>query len=197
MDCYNLPTSILIGDKQLKIRENGDYRVILDCFSAIEDVKLPPNIRVYTALIIFYEDLNDIDDVFNILGDNLDEAIKKMYEFFNCGKESVGMNTPYKLIDWTEDSQLICSAINNVARMEVRQPNLYIHWWTFMGYYTSVGDSQLSTVVGIRYKIVNQKPLEKYEKEFRRRNPEFFNWNAKSVEQKQEDELLKSIWNKS
>lgn len=197
MDCYNLPTSILIGDKQLKIRENGDYRVILDCFSAIEDVELPPNIRVYTALIIFYEDLNDLDDVFNVLGDNLEEAIKKMYEFFNCGKESVGMNTPYKLIDWTEDSQLICSAINNVARMEVRQPNLYIHWWTFMGYYTSIGDSQLSTVVGIRYKIVNQKPLEKYEKEFRRRNPEFFNWNAKSIEQKQEDELLKSIWNKS
>lgn len=197
MDCYNLPTSILIGDKQLKIRENGDYRVILDCFSAIDDVELPSNIRIYTALIIFYEDLNDIDDVFNVLGDNLEEAIKKMYEFFNCGKESVGMSTPYKLIDWTEDSQLICSAINNVARMEVRQPNLYIHWWTFMGYYASIGDSQLSTVVGIRYKIVNQKPLEKYEKEFRRRNPEFFNWNAKSVEQKQEDELLKSIWNKS
>ena len=197
MDCYNLPISISIGDKQLDIRGKGDYRVILDCFSALEDIELPQNIRIYTALIIFYEDLDSIDDIFNILGDNLDEAITKMCEFFNCGKESVGMNTPYKLIDWTEDSQLICSAINNVAQTEVRQPNLYIHWWTFMGYYTSVGDSQLSTVVGIRYKIVNQKPLEKYEKEFRRRNPEFFNWNAKSIEQKQEDELLKSIWNKS
>ena len=59
----------------------------------------------------------------------------------------------------------------------------------------SIGESTLSTVVGIRLKIVKGKPLAKYEKEFRRNNPEYFNWDSTSMAKKEDDELLKSLWN--
>ena len=194
MDCYSLPTSLLIGESKYQIRNDGDYRVILDCFDALSDTEMEPQFRVYTALIIFYSDLNSIPDIFDTFGDTVQEAVDEMYEFFNCGKEDIGMKTPYNLIDWKNDSQMIAAAINNVARVEVRRES-YIHWWTFLGYYMSIGESTLSTVVGIRLKIVKGKPLEKYEKEFRRNNPEYFNWDSTSMAKKEDDELLKSLWN--
>lgn len=196
MNCYSLPISVRVGEEDFAIRNKADYRVILDCFGALDDVELEPTIRVYTAMIIFYEALSDLGDIQKVFGETVSEAVKQMYNFFNCGKESVGAKCSYKLIDWQEDSQMIASAINNVTKKEVRQES-YIHWWTFMGYYCAVGESTLSTVVGIRWKIVNGKKLEKHEKEFRRQNPEYFTWNAKNATQKQNDELLKSMWNQT
>ncbi len=194
MDCYSLPTCVQINGQEFKIRNQADYRLILDCFDALEDIELESDMRVYTAMIIFYEDLSDLDDIPKVFGDYIKDAISEMYRFFNCGKESVGAKIPYKLIDWQEDSQMIAAAINNVTKKEVRQES-YIHWWTFMGYYCSIGESTFATVVGIRWKIANHKKLEKHERDFKNQNPEYFNWDAKSVTQKENDELLKSLWN--
>lgn len=196
MDCYSLPISINIDGKDFAIRNKGDYRVILDCFDALYDIELDSTIRVYTALIIFYEDLSDLDDVGKTFGDKIPEAVEKMYDFFNCGKDSIGAKCSYKLIDWQEDSQMISAEINNVAKKEVRQES-YVHWWTFMGYFYTIGRGTLSTVVGIRWKLVTGKPLEKHEREFKRENPKYFAWSARSTAQQENDELLKSIWNKS
>ena len=194
MDCYSLPTSVLINEQKFKIRNSADYRMILDCFEALEDTELDSNMRVYTAMIIFYEAISELEDIPKVFGSNIKNAVLEMYKFFNCGKESVGAKCPYKLIDWQEDSQMIASAINNVTKKEVRQ-EYYIHWWTFMGYYCAIGESTLSTVVGIRWKIANHKKLEKHERDFKNQNPEYFNWDAKNVIQKENDELLKSLWN--
>ena len=194
MDCYSLPISVLINEQEFKIRNNADYRMVLDCFEALEDIELDSNMRVYTAMIIFYEAISELEDIPKVFGDNIKDAVLEMYKFFNCGKESVGAKCTYKLIDWQEDSQMIASAINNVTKKEVRQES-YIHWWTFMGYYCAIGESTLSTVVGIRWKIANHKKLEKHERDFKNQNPEYFNWDAKNVIQKENDELLKSLWN--
>lgn len=194
MDCYSLPTSVLIDGKEFKIRNNADYRVILDCFEALEDIELDSRMRIYTSLIIFYDALSELEDIPKVFGDNFKTAISEMFKFFNCGKDSVGAKSPYKLIDWQADSQMIASAINNVTKKEVRQES-YIHWWTFMGYYCAIGESTLSTVVNIRWKLASHKKLEKHERDFKNRNPEYFNWDAKSVNQKENDELLKSLWN--
>ena len=103
-----------------------------------------------------------------------------MFDFFNCGRsQSIGKKMNHKLIDWEQDSQIICSAINKVANKEVRAEP-YIHWWTFMGYYSAVGESLLSTIVSIRDKIVRGKKLEKHERIFRQENPEYFIWNISS-----------------
>ena len=93
--------------------------------------------RPFGSLIIFYDILNDVEDI-ELLGD-LEPAIKAMYNFFNCGQaDGTGTRTSNKLIDWEQDSQLICSAVNKVAGQEVRSID-YLHWWTFMGYYTAIG----------------------------------------------------------
>lgn len=64
-----------------------------------------------------------------------------------------------------------------------------------MGYYCSIGESILSTVVNIRDKIVKGKKLEKHEKEFKRNNPQYFNWRAEDIQKQEDDKLAFSMWN--
>lgn len=189
---FEIPTSIDINGISYKIRNNGDFRMILDCFSALNDEELNKQERLFASLIIFYEDINTIQDIYTN-EDNLDTLVKSMYDFFNCGTSSIGTHSNHKLVDWEQDSQLICSAVNKVAGKEIRfEP--YIHWWTFMGYYTAVGESLLSTIVGIRDKIVRGKKLEKHEREFRRDNPQYFTWDNRSLEDKEAEQLIRELW---
>ena len=189
---YSIPTDILIGEQSYHITNDGDYRMVLDCFAALEDPELQKEERIATALIIFYEDLNDLADLGKI---DLEIAVKEMFKFFNCGEEhAVGAELNHKVIDWQQDSNLICSAVNNVAKKEVRAEQ-YLHWWTFFGYYLAIGESPLATVVSIRNKILKGKKLEKYEQEFRRSNPRYFVWNDKTVDQAEADAWARKMWN--
>lgn len=190
---FEIPITLEIGGKQYNIRNKGDYRMVLDCFAAMNDIELTEQERVYCSLIIFYEEFNCIEDLANC--PYLKDAVHQMYWFFNCGDDKgVGANKNYKLIDWEGDSQLIASAINNVANTEVRLCE-YIHWWTFMGYYLAIGESPLATVVGIRNKIMEGKKLEKHETKFKNDNPQYFLWNSKTIEDREAEEAVMSLWN--
>lgn len=190
---YSIPKSIIIQDKEFAIREDGDYRMVLDCFNALNDIELSEQYRVFTALIIFYEELNDFNDL-SLYNMYLEDMVREMYKFMNCGEENPVSNNNVKLIDWELDSQLICSAINKVANTEIRAVP-YCHWWTFMGYYNAIGESALSNIVGIRNKIARGKKLEKHESEFKRNNPQYFNRNYQTIEQLETDRLVKEMWN--
>lgn len=189
---YEIPTSIELDGRQFPIRNSGDFRVILDCFQALGDIELDARERLLAALIIFYEDLNTIEDV-EALPD-LEKATEEMYKFFNCGKINVTAPSPGKLVDWELDSQLISSAVNKVCGFEIRSAP-YIHWWTFMGYYTAIGECPFSTIVGIRNKMLRGKKLEKYEQQYKRENPQYFTWNSQTVEKSEADKLVKELWN--
>lgn len=189
---YNIPQSININGQEFPIRNKGDFRMVLDCLVALEDTELTKQERIVTSLIIFYDGMNSVEDLHK-LGD-LEKATLEMFKFFNCGQtESPGASVNYKLIDWERDSQLVSSAVNKVAGKEIRLEN-YVHWWTFMGYYLAVGESPLSMVVNIRNKIIKGKKLEKYETEFRRSNPSYFNWDSRTAEQAEMDEYVKQLW---
>ena len=192
---YSLPTTVKIRDNDFKIRNKGDFRMVLDCFNALQDDNLSQQERVISSLIIFYDDVHSYEDLCVLFKDDEDLklAIEKMYDFFNCNQKEVGAKQNYKLIDWDNDSQIICSAINNVANIEIRSLE-YLHWWTFMGYYISIGESVLSTVVGIRHKIATGKKLEKYEKDFRKDNPNYFNFDYRTSEQREEDAKFRAMW---
>ncbi len=190
---YELPTSIQIGQASFKITNRGDFRMVLDCFEALNDNELSPSEQMYAALIIFYEELNSLEDI-NSHRDILNELQQEMVNFFNIGESDIQSNTQnYRLIDWHKDSNLICSAINNVAKTEIRALK-YLHCWTFMGYYAAVGECALSTIVGIRYKIAKNEKLEKYEKKFRQDNPDYFNIDLRSREQREADDYIKKLW---
>ena len=190
---FDLPIAITIGDKQFPIRNKGDYRMVLDCFATLNDMELDEKARTIACLIIFYDGMNSADDLY-VLGD-IETAIKGMFSFFELNSQSIGAKAKHKLVDWEKDEQLIVSAINNTAKMEVRAVP-YMHWWTFMGYYSSIGECPLSTIIGIRDKIARGKKLEKYEKEYRKNNPQYFNWDYRTEEEKEADRLVAELWNK-
>lgn len=190
---YDLPVSITIEDEQYQITNNGDYRVILDCFNALSDSELSEDEKVLASLLIFYNEFNDIEDLPQDV-ELVKALISEMYKFFNCGQEeAVGANAGQPVIDWGGDSTIITAAVNNVAHTEIRSLP-YLHWWTFMGYYMSVGESVLSTVVSIRNKLIKGKELEKWEREFKCDNPQYFNWRKKTKEQLDLDEYVKNLW---
>ena len=167
--------------------------MVFDCFKALNDTDLTKTERVLTALIIFYQDIHSINDLAKF--PSVEEAVKQMYLFFNCGQpQPPGAQANYKLIDWDKDSALVSSAINAVAGKETRAES-FLHWWTFMGYYTAIGECPLSTIVNIRYKMASGKQLDKAERKFRQENPQYFVWDARTVEQKELDEQVRSLWN--
>ena len=191
---YELPTSIEIDNHHFAITDKGDYRMVIDCFMALEDPELEASDRLIASLLIFYEDVDELEDLEKVFGDHIEEACQKMLDFFNCNESNIGYKTQHKLIDWEQDEQLIISAINNVAGKEVRwEP--YVHWWTFIGYYMAVGESALSMVVSVRDKILKGKKLEKHEQEFRRNNPQYFVWRSKTADEMSLDEYVRDLWN--
>lgn len=193
MPAYELPTSIQIGQASFNIRNKADYRMVLDCLEALKDMELTANERAYSALIIFYEDFNSIEDIADNV-DLADELISGMLTFINLGEKNSNGNTDgHVLIDWMSDSNLICSAINNIIGQDVRSLK-YLHWWTFLGYYTAIGECPLSNIVSIRYKIAHNEKLEKYEKKFRQDNPEYFNFDTRSAQQKEADDYIRKLW---
>ena len=83
---YSLQTSVDINGHKYNITDNGDFRMVLDCFSALGDEKLSEDYRVLASLLIFYNELNSFDDLAKHQ-DDLEELVKGMFKFFNCGQD--------------------------------------------------------------------------------------------------------------
>lgn len=167
--------------------------MVFDCFEALNDIELSESERLCSALIIFYEDFNSVDDILEHK-DLILPLQEEMGKFFNGGEDNLKSNTDnYTLIDWRHDSNLVCSAINNVAKQEIRAMK-YLHWWTFISYYTAIGECPLSNIVSIRYKIARGDKLEAHEKKFRQTNPEYFRLDTRSAEQKEADDYIRRLW---
>lgn len=190
---YELPTTVTINNTEYAIRNKADYRVVLDVIASFEDSELTEEERVLVALIIFYEQIDTIEQVTQEFSDvdSLDEAVRQMMFFISCNDTDVGYNTKHKVVDWIQDEQLIVSAVNNVAQTEIRALP-YLHWWTFIGYYMAIGDSPLATVVSIRDKIARGKKLDDVERNFKRENPQYFRWKS---EEEQSRQLIDELWN--
>lgn len=189
---WEIPTTITLSGKEYPIRNNGDYRVILDVLSTISDEEYDTSENIIAAAYIFYSDFESIPQ------DDVQQAYKEMYRFLNLGEddEDDGRKQP-KLMDWEQDEKMLVSAINKVAGKEIRfEP--YIHWWTFMGYYAAIdGESSFAYVVSLRNKIKKHKKLTKEEKEFIRDNPQHFTWKKDRMKDKAlEEELRASFYTK-
>lgn len=85
--------------------------------------------------------------------------------FLDGGDVPKSKKAPVKIIDWSYDESIIFPALNKVAGFETRIAS-YVHWWTFLGYFSEVGDGLLSQVMNIRGKRAKGKKLEKWERDF-------------------------------
>ena len=178
---WGLPSSAEIGGREYTI--NTDFRDVLEIIEVMQDPEKHERIRTLVALSLFYDGFEDMPP------DDYHDALQWMVEFINCGEPDDGTPHP-KTIDWEQDRLVIAAEVNKVAGTEIRAlPHL--HWWTFIAYFNSIGEGQLSYIVSIREKLRKGKPLEKHEREFYRQNRTRVDFKQKFT---QADEDLLSKW---
>ena len=81
------------------------------------------------------------------------------------------------------------AAVNAVAGREVRGLE-YLHWWTFLGYFRSIGEGPFATVVAIRDKRRRGAKLLPYEQEFARTHAGLLKLPTPDTPEKQRLEAL-------
>lgn len=182
---WDLPIAVEINGKNHPIRNKCDYRVVLDVICALNDSELTEEEKVKCALFIFYEDISAIDD--------FDTAIKEMFRIINGDEEEEqNSDNKQKLMDWEHDFQQIAPPISRVLGYDVRTPDKYTHWYSFLGGYMEIGECTFSTIVSIRSKRAKGKKLDRWEEEYIREH-------RKTVElprrlTAEEQEFLDSDW---
>ena len=183
MTAYDLPTSLVVGEVSYPIRYG--WRAVLDVLIACADPELDDKCKAYCMLSIMFPDFEKIPD------EHLEEACQKACSFIDCGQVKDDKPRP-RMISWEQDAAIIIPEINKVAGKEVRiDPN--IHWWTFFGWFMSIGEGLLASVLNIRSKKAANKKLEKWEKEFYNENKAMVDFTTPDLQeiQKEKSEILK------
>lgn len=181
MTAYDLPTSLCVCEKEYPIR--SDFRDVLNILIAMNDPELDDQAKMLVMLKILYPGWREIPP------DDMEKALTEASRFIDCGFRDDGRGNP-KVIDWQEDANIIIPAVNAVAHKEVRAEK-YLHWWTFMAYFSEIGESLFSTVIGIRLKKKKGKKLEKWEKDFYKENRNLVDMRTQETEEiKREKEAI-------
>lgn len=184
MSRWGLPTAVYVNGSEYTVAT--DYRDILEIIGWLTNEESTPFERLYIAMGLFYDDFGAVPE------SEYQEAYEQMSLFISCGEEGTGRPS-VKLIDWEQDERMIASEINKAAGYEVRAVP-YLHWWTFIGYFNSIGEGQLSTVVGIRSKLKRGKKLEKWERDYYNENRQTVDLRRKyTTEERIEMERLKEL----
>lgn len=161
---YDLPTAVTIDDEEYKIRNECDYRVILDVMSALNDEDMDAEYRAFVAMKIFYADFDTIQ--------NHTEAVRQMYAVISGGEgENEPENNEPNIVDWEKDFRLIAAAVAPILGYDIRTPGKYTHWWTLTAAFMEIHEGTYSLVLSIRQKRAKGKKLEKWEQEFSREHP--------------------------
>lgn len=167
-----LPTALEIDGKDYEIR--SDYRVALLIFQAYNDPNLTPAEKSLSCL----------DSLYKEIPDNIEKALDKAAWFLDGGNSIKLKELPKKTIDWEQDEQLIFPEINKSAGGEVRLLP-YLHWWTFLGYFSTMGDGLYAQILNIRQKRARGKKMEKWEIEFFNSHKEMIIIQDKLTDQEQ------------
>lgn len=172
-----LPTALSVGGEEYAIR--SDYRVALDIFLALTDPDLDPYNRAMEALEILY-----IDD---IPVEHAQEALEKCFWYLRGGEEERPTKNG-QLVSWTQDFNMIASPISGIIGKDIRGLE-YLHWWSFLSAYMSIGDCLFAQVVRIRDMKARGKKLDKADREFYSRNRDLI--DIKREESDVEKQILK------
>lgn len=147
-----LPKTLDVGGVDYAIRT--DYRVALMIFQAYNDPELTRAEKMAVCL----------QSLFEVVPGDITEALEKANWFLDGGNKVKLKELPAKTIDWEQDEGLIFPEVNKVAGVEVRAVE-YLHWWTFLGYFSTIGDGMFAQILNIRQKRARGKSLEKWEQE--------------------------------
>lgn len=159
MTGWSLPTALTVGGREYRI--NADYRDILEVISCLQDEDTLAG--QYVALALFYEGFEDMPR------EDHPQAMEELARFIDLGEDPEEGPPQPKTIDWEQDRAILAAEINKAAGVEVRSLP-FLHWWTFMGYFGTIGEGQLSMIVALREKLRKGKKLEPWEREYYRQN---------------------------
>ena len=159
---FSLPISVTVSGREVPVRT--DFRVILEIFVMLADPELSDNDKTEALLRMFYEERPP----------DVPAAIAAFRDFADPGSPSRKSSGP-SLVNWSHDFPLLVGAVNHVLGAECRSmPTL--HWHTFLAAYMEIPpDSVFSQTLRIREKLRSGKKLEKWEREFFKRNPDLVN----------------------
>lgn len=185
-----LPKTIEIDGEEFDIRY--DFRVIIEILIMLTDPDLSNDDKAEALITMFYLEPERIR--------NTKEAVDAAYRFIDANSDRKTQKGE-RLTDWEQDFDYIVSPINRILGYECRAVDYDVdrntggvHWWTFMAAYMEIGgDCLFSQIVSIRDKLARKKKLEKYEREWLRRNADLVNIKTKYTST--EDEIL-SAWTK-
>ena len=186
----NLPEVVDNNGVELRIREKCDYRIVKKVIRALKDIELKDEERIQCALVIFYENYDEIKDV--------EDAVKQMNFIIDCGNQYKGESIPTPtdnkpaIMDWDYDWDIIAPELNKVLGYDIRTPRKHTHWWTTIGAYMCIGEGTFNTVVGIRSKRAKNQKLDKWEIDYIREHRKMVELPRKLTAE--EEEFLNSDW---
>lgn len=185
MSLWELPQTTDIGGQTYHI--NADYRDILEVIACLQNTNTAEQERMYIALALFYDSFDTMPP------EQWQQAADYLFRFVNLGEAETDSRPSPKRIDWAQDYQMIAAEVNKSAGFEVRSVE-FLHWWTSIGYFNTVGDGQLATVCAIREKRRKGKKLEQWEQEYYTENKAKVDLKAAyTAEEQSEQEELKRI----
>ena len=180
-----LPSDLEIGGELYPIR--SDYRVALLIFQAMEDPELTEQEKALALLSCLYEDWESIPQ------ECLEEACNKAVWFLDGG-DMAKSEIHVKTLDWEQDESMIFAAVNKSAGKEIRELP-FLHWWSFLGFFSESGETLLSTIMHIRYKRGRGKPLDKQERQFYIEHKDMIDIKKKlSKAEKEENDFVNSLF---
>lgn len=185
---WELPVSVEIDGAQHAIRT--DFRVILEIIQMLSDTDLSDADKAEGILQIFYLHPEEIRDE--------KAAVIQCFRFIDGGHSDRPQKKSPRLVDWEQDYEYIIAPVNRVLGYEARgivynrETNEGgVHWWTFLSAYMEIGgDCTFAQIVAIRDKRARGKNLEKWEREWFRRNVDIVELHTKYTES--ENDLIKA-----
>ena len=131
-DAGDLPAQLDVVGKLYDIR--ADFRNILQIFMAFEDKDMSEQEKAYVFLKRMYTALESIQEK------DYKAAYDAAFVFIECSAREEKPSP--RVVNWERDEQMIFSAINKVAGVEVRAVP-FLHWWTFLGHFQSIDHESL------------------------------------------------------
>ena len=171
---FNLSDTVLVSGADYPIRT--DFRVILEIFVMLDDPDLTDADKTEALLRMFYVERPP----------GAEEAIQGFTDFLEPRHGSQGKKSSGRLIDWSQDFDLMVAPINHILGFECRAVD-YLHWRTFLSAYLEIPpESVFARVLRIREKLRTGKKLEKNERTWYRKNMELVSLKPKYSTAEQE-----------
>ena len=184
---FDLASTVTISGCEYPIRT--DFRVILEIFVMLDDPDLTDADKTAALLRMFYVRCEASPE--GNRPPDAEAALRAFTDFVDPRHGNQGKKSSGRLIDWSQDFDLMVAPINHILGFECRAAD-YLHWRTFLAAYLEIPpESVFARVLRIREKLRTGKKLEKYERTWYSKNRDLVHLKPKFS---QAEEAILSEW---